>query len=336
MRQNQIVIYFFLLAACSISLISRAQQATGKEGDSPYIAWVSQYPPVSGEKPKRSFGTRIADFILGRKSSMELVRPVAVTAFDSASFYILDQENGVIFHVKDKVGEITHFRNKQYKVFPSMVGMTRLGDNKILFTDSYHNRIFKFTAEKKSLELLTDSAFDRPTGITWVPSDKRIWVVETNAHRVSILDEQGNLIRRFGKRGTGAGEFNYPTSVWVDGEGKAYIVDAMNFRIQIFSRDGEFISQFGKPGDVSGTFARPKGIATDSYGNIYVTDALFSAVQIFNREGQLLYAFGSRGHGNGEFWMPSGIYIDSKDRIYIADSYNSRIQVFQLMNGGKK
>lgn len=313
-----------------------AQDPFKKPDDSPYIAWVSQYPsPVSG-KPAHNFGSRIADFFLGKKNSQELARPVSLFVKDSNTCYVLDQENGAIFHLTQKEGESSRFKNKQYKVFPSMVGITAFKDNSLLFTDSYYNKIFLYKPDKKTLTLLTDSVFNRPTGIFWVPSDHRIWVVETSGHRVTVLDEQGKVVQRFGKRGTAPGEFNYPTSVWVDKKGMVYIVDAMNFRVQIFTSSGEFVTQFGKPGDGSGDFARPKGIATDSYGNIYIADALYSAVQIFNMQGQLLYTFGTRGHGNGEFWMPSGIYIDDRNYIYVADSYNSRIQVFQLMNGGKE
>ena len=334
MKGSRYFIFILILTTLGFAATFAQGPAPADDGK-PYITCVSQYPPASGEKPKKSFGTRVADFILGRKNAFELSRPVAVLSRDSLSFYVIDQENGVIFHVEDKVGEITHFRNKQYKIFPSLVGMTAYKENKILFTDTYYNKIFLFEPGKKSLTLLTDSLFDRPAGIVWLPAEKQIWVVETNAHRVAVLDENGNLVKRFGKRGLGPGEFNYPTSVCTDKDGRVYIVDAMNFRVQIFSSSGDFISQFGKPGDGSGSFARPKGIATDSYGNIYVADALFCAVQVFNREGQLLYVFGIKGQGKGEFWMPSGLFIDEKDRIFVADSYNSRIQVFQLMNGGK-
>jgi DNA-binding beta-propeller fold protein YncE len=336
MQGKRLILTLIFFVATTSSFYTYAQDPVKKTDDAPYIAWVSQYPSGVSEKSTRKLGTRIADFFLGRKNSMELARPVGLIVKDSTTFYVLDQENGVIFHVNNKLGDVSRFKNKQYKIFPSMVGITPFKDNSILFTDSYYNKIFLYKPDKKSLTLFTDSVFNRPTGIFWVPSDHRIWVVETNGHRVTVLDEQGNVVKQFGKRGTAPGEFNYPTSVWVDKKGMVYIVDAMNFRVQIFTSSGEFITQFGKPGDGSGDFARPKGIATDSYGNIYIADALYSAVQIFNIRGQLLYTFGTRGHGNGEFWMPSGIYIDNRNYIYVADSYNSRIQVFQLMNGGKQ
>ncbi len=336
MHLKRILLISLLFATILPGVPARAQDIVKHTASAPYIEWIGQYPATTGVKPKRSLGTRIADFILGRKNSLELTRPVALVVKDSVTSFILDQENGVIFKVKDKVGEITQFKSRQYKTFPSLVGISRFRENSILFTDSYHNKIFVVNPEKKSLSLLSDSTFGRPTGIVWVPSERLIWLVETNAHRITVLDEKGRLVKRFGKRGNAPGEFNYPAALWIDKQGLVYVVDAMNFRVQIFSPEGEFISQFGKAGDGSGDFARPKGIATDSYGNIYIADAIFSAVQIFNRQGRLLYAFGTRGQGKGEFWMPSGIFIDNRDRIYVADSYNSRIQVFQLMNGGDK
>jgi DNA-binding beta-propeller fold protein YncE len=333
--KRRIVIGFavFVVVTCC-SVLPHQVVMAGME--SPYISWVSKYPASTGDQDRRNFGTRIADFILGRKSSTDLVRPVAITMKDSLTSFILDQETGALFRLTEKRADLPRLKNKIYKKFPSLVGISSFENDNLLFTDSYYNKIFLCNPGKKELRLLTDSTFDRPTGIAYWPKGKQIWVVETNAHRVTILDEHGKVIRRIGKRGTAEGEFNYPTSVWIDTSGKAYIVDAMNFRVQIFSSEGEFLSMFGKPGDGSGDFARPKGIATDSYGNIYIVDALFSAVQIFNQKGELLYSFGSRGHGNGEFWLPTGIFIDARDRIYVTDSYNSRIQVFQLMNGGAK
>jgi DNA-binding beta-propeller fold protein YncE len=214
----------------------------------------------------------------------------------------------------------------------SLVGICYGPNSSILFTDSHARTIYSLTAEKKNLRILNDTLkLEQPTGIAYSMVNKEIWVVETKAHRIAVLNEKGELLRRLGKRGNGPGEFNYPTHIWIDKKGLIYITDAMNFRIQVLNAGGEVVSIFGEAGDASGYLASPKGIATDSFGNIYVVDALFHVVQVFDIKGKLLYKFGNQGHGNGEFWMPSGIYIDNQDNIYVADSYNSRVQVFQLI-----
>jgi len=334
--KNILVFVFF---AGTIPAGISQDTAFGKKTPDPataYISWVKQYPSSLKDKQNRRFTERVVDFVFGKKNNLELDRPVAMMALNPEKFWVLDQENGVIFKVQNEVGEITQFHNKQYKSFISLVGICRLPGNKMLFTDSYWNKIFMFSPDKKELKVLNDTlSFDRPTGIAYSALNREIWVVETNAHRITVLDESGNLKKRIGNRGTGPGEFNFPTSICIDRTGKVFVVDALNFRIQEFSKDGDFISYFGKQGDVAGSFARPKGIATDSYGNIYIADALFNAVQIFDQSGRLLYTFGTQGRSEGEFWMPSGIYIDEKDYIYVADSYNSRVQIFQLKNEGQ-
>lgn len=294
------------------------------------ITWVTQFPFSAGDTITRK-KQKFIDLIFGKKQTIQLERPVNVIADSLEHYWILDQENGYIFQVKDGVGEIPHIKSKLFKVLPSIVGCCFFPDSRILLTDSYLNKILLFSPGKKEISNLNDSLLlKQPTGIAFSEVTREIWVVETAQHSISVLNEKGVLKRRIGSRGTTPGKFNFPTSLWIDHLGNAYIVDALNFRIQVFDKSDSLISCFGKNGDGGGNFARPKGIATDSFGNIYVVDALFNAVQIFDLSGKFLYTFGSQGHGKGEFWMPSGIYIDEKNYIYVADCYNSRVQVFHL------
>ncbi len=307
-----------------------AQQAGGRQAskESPVITWEGQYPPLDGKNRKRQ-KTGFTDIVFGRSDASRMSKPIALVASSPDTMWVLDQGNGVIYRVRKKGGDITHFKNKEYRNFTSLVAACMLPDDQILFTESALNKIFLFTPGKKSLALFGDSvSFERPTGIARSPVSGEIWVVETNAHRIAVLDAEGRLIRRIGQRGSGNGEFNFPTSIWIDHEGVIYVVDAMNFRVQMFSPDGTFARTFGQIGDATGYFARPKGIATDSKGNIYVADALFNTVQIFDGQGRFLYNFGDQGQGQGQFWMPAGVFIDNHDNIYVADMYNSRVQVF--------
>lgn len=306
------------------------------------IRWVSLYPATkekksSGKKERKTRRNEnwFTDLIFGKKPD-NLVKPMSVVAFSPDTFWVADQGNGSILQVFNQVGEITQFENKGIERIPSIVGSCFIPGHKILFTDSKLNKIFQFTPGSGEMQILNDSLLlEQPTGIAYSVVNNQIWVVETSAHRIAILNKQGELIKRLGGRGNAPGKFNFPTYLWIDHSGLVYVVDAMNFRVQIFDKDGEFISTFGEIGDASGYFSRPKGIATDSFGHIYVSDALFHVVQVFDRTGQLLYTFGSQGQEKEQFWMPTGIYIDEENFIYIADSYNSRVQVFQLTSGDR-
>jgi hypothetical protein len=328
-----------IILTATLSFAVYAQDIkTAQEGPadkSSFIEWIAQYPAVPGEAAEKKFGERFVDFLTGKGERMVLSKPVAVLAMNPDNFWILDQGNGQLFRVQNGVGEITHFKKNDFRNFPSLVEIISLPGDSLLFTDSYMNKIFVSIPGEKETKSLNDSlVLDQPTGIAYSPVTDEIWVVETKAHRISILDRQGRLLKQVGGRGEEPGKFNYPTSIWIDRTGRAFVIDALNFRIQVFSGNGDLITAFGKIGDATGSFARPRGIATDSHGNIYISDALFNAVQIFDISGNFLYTFGRQGHEKGEFWMPAGIYIDSRDNIYVADSYNSRIQVFHLTKEG--
>jgi len=304
-----------------------AQDTTIVSNEITHVRWVSQFPPSKNKNKPPRITKRIANIIFG-KNPIVISKPLNVLAKNPETFWILDQGNGKIIQIHQNSAEIPRFLNKELKGYTSLVGICSMINNKILFTDSHLHNIYLIDLIKKKILPLNDSlSLKQPTGIAYSKVNDEIWVVETGAHRISVLNRKGEIKKRIGNRGNGHGEFNFPTFIWIDKLGNVYVVDSMNFRIQIFNKKGEFISAFGEIGDATGYFARPKGIATDSFGNIYIADALFHVVQIFDKSGNFLYKFGEQGRGKGQFWMPTGIFIDDKNYIYVADSYNSRIQI---------
>lgn len=291
------------------------------------VNWLGQFPEDEADR-KKSFGNRVSEVVFGKKPN-DLVKPFSVHARDEDHFLVIDQGSGGIIAIEEgKIGKPKGMR-KLTQSFPSLVGLTGLPGGDMLFTDSRLNQVFLVSDEKLSF-FSEGYSFNQPTGIAFSDKTNEIWVVETGAHKIVVLDLEGHLLRTVGSRGSCEGCFNFPTFIWIDDSGKIYLVDSMNFRIQVLNSQGDFLYAFGQNGDATGSMARPKGVATDSRGNIYVVDALFHVVQIFDSEGNFLYSFGKQGQGGGEFWMPAGIHIDKEDRIYVADSYNARIQVFQL------
>jgi len=315
---------------CILSYISFDVNAQ-ETNDNPSVHWISQFP--SKDKKPEKFSKKIGKIIFG-KEEIKLTKPFNIIAQSPELYWIADQGNGTIFQIKNNSFETPKSILKQLKGFHSLVGICKADDGSIYFTDSHLSKVYKIDFNKKKLLAINDKLnLKQPTGIAYAQKNKELWVVETALHRISILNEQGEIIKTIGKRGHKAGEFNFPTFIWIDQKGYVYIVDSMNFRIQIFNEQGAFVSTFGQIGDASGYLARPKGIATDTYGNIYIPDALFHVVQVFDQKGNFLYQFGKQGQGEGEFWMPTGIYIDENNYIYVADTYNSRIQIFQLVTG---
>ena len=293
------------------------------------IEWIGQIPSPEKHK-KQGLLNRLGNFILGPDPQL-IIKPVGMVAGDNESYWILSQGNGLIVRILEGKQELPAVIRKRDLYFPSLAGICRKGTSGYLFTDSEMELIWEISADGSNLSVIGNELdLNRPTGIAYNEASDCIWVINTGTHNIYVLSGEGKLLRTVGTRGTGDGEFNYPTHIWIDLSGNVYIVDSMNFRVQIFNQDGDFISSFGRIGDSTGFFARPKGIATDSRGNIYIADALFHAVQVFDTNGNLLHYFGSQGHDRGQFWMPAGLFIDDDDNIYVTDSYNTRIQIFRL------
>ena len=132
-----------------------------------------------------------------------------------------------------------------------------------------------------------------------------------------------------GRKGTGNGQFRYPTSVATDAAGNVYVVDERNYRIQKFSADGAFITKWGSEGSGNGQFKEPnEGIATDPVGDVYVTDTDNHRIQKFSADGAFITKWGRKGSGKGQFLYPDGIATDVEGNVYVADFGNDRIQKF--------
>ncbi len=332
-RSDHSLFTIILIIFC-LSILARSEPSGELFQHNYKIAWIAEYSSNETFTTNENLISRFFNFITG-EDVFHLQRPMSVIASRSGQITVLDQEARSIVCIDPLNKKMDLISATSATPFPSLLALCLNNNNEIYLTDSHDNQIYFLTSPDEDPVILNKSLqLRRPTGIAYHQQNKEIWVVETAAHRISIIDQLGNHIRYIGKRGLKEGEFNFPSFIWIDRMGTAYVIDTMNFRIQILDGEGNTISVFGEAGDGSGYFARPKGIATDSEGNIYIVDALFHAVQIFDINGNFLFSFGKQGQGKSEFWMPSGIYIDEMDKIYIADSYNSRIQIFQLLKKG--
>jgi DNA-binding beta-propeller fold protein YncE len=336
---------WFTVMACALALVGCASTPSVPVPELPPLTWPDEVDvpariafvkvfSTAGEfGVSRGFFQRMADFIFGPNDT-RLVRPMAVVVQDGV-VYVADPGARGVHRFDAKAGRHELIFAKGEQGLPSPVGLAVGNAGEIYVADSELARIFVIRPGADSAEELTLPAMVQPTGLAVDSATGRLIVVDTAAHHVNLFNPDGTLHQRFGVRGSGAGEFNFPTLVWRDTNGLMYVTDSLNFRVQVFDAEGGFIRQFGKLGDSSGDNMRQKGVATDRHGHVYIVDALFNAIQVFDQTGQLLMSFGNLGSDRGEFWLPSGIYIGSDDLIYVADSQNKRVQVFRYVGDDK-
>lgn len=210
----------------------------------------------------------------------------------------------------------------------SPVGLAVCGGN-LLASDSERGEIIRFSPDLRTSETVAGD-LSRPTGMACV--DGRLFVLETGEHRIVEIRD-GHVVARIGRRGTGDGEFNFPTLL-AHGGGELFVGDAMNFRIQRFTPEGEHLGSFGELGDTPGSMPRIKGLAVDGSGAVWVTDAHLDRVAVYDRAGRFLLDVGRPGQREGEFSFPAGIAIGADGSVAVVDSFNARVQILRVSSAG--
>jgi sugar lactone lactonase YvrE len=140
------------------------------------------------------------------------------------------------------------------------------------------HQVFKFSPDGKLL-----LAVGRAGGATgadqccWQPNDVitnekgEIFIAEGHGQnpndRIVVFSPDGKtIVRQFGKRGSGPGEFNQPHALALDAQGRLFVGDRANNRVQILDQSGKFIAEWAQ-------FSRPSGLFIDRNGMLYSADS---------------------------------------------------------------
>ena len=268
----------------------------------------------------------IASFLLGKRKE-EKIKPSSICRIKPGVLCVTDTINGwiVILNnegiIQKKIGSIKGSKIQS----PVSACADDLGN--LYISDSTNRRVLKFDKNFRFANMFITEPDIRITGIVFISG--KFFCVDTRNHQIICYNRRGTRNFTFGRRGSGPGEFNFPTHITADND-YIYITDSMNFRVQILNHQGNFIRCFGSAGRGGGNFSKPKGLAVNREKQIFVADAMFDNIQIFGFKGEFLYYFGGPGHGTMGFWMPLDIMIDRDNLIWVADTYNNRIQVFKI------
>lgn len=282
---------------------------------------------------RKNFLRQLGELISGSRQ-VRLVRPMAVLRTLDGIVYVADPGARGVHRFDPQSGNYRLIQAQNERPLPSPVALAARADGTVYVSDSRLAAIYVISpGSREAYPLALDIQLSRPSGLVFDDEGGQLYVVDTRNHEIKVFSTDGSALGRFGHRGSGDGEFNYPTMIWINDAGQLLVADSMNFRVQLFDRSGQFLSQFGEAGSSAGYFAQPKGIATTSNGDVYVVDSVLHAVQVFDPSGEFLFKLGLRGEAAGEFWLPVGIFIDADDTIYVADSYNGRLQIFRYLGG---
>ena len=211
---------------------------------------------------------------------------------------------------------IRGINNPRYMVFNSSEELIVIdcgGD--VLVSDKNGEQIRSISKSKHGFGYISGVAVDK---------NDNIYVCDRSKHCVYKFNKRGDLLKRFGTKGSGPKELNFPRGIAVAGD-QVFVCDQRNYRVQVLTTELEPVKQIGSFGTGNGHFNLPEDVAVDSQ-MMYVSDCNNHRVQVLTMDGRFIRSIGKKGNGQGNLSDPRGVCVTGF--VYVAEYVNKRVSVF--------
>ena len=208
--------------------------------------------------------------------------PGGITFYNNGNIFVADNNNHRIQTFSGEGEYVGSFGGKgsldSQLSYPC--GLSVDSDGNIIVADKGNKLIKIFSPDGKFLMRIGgQDSFNHP--VHCVQCDRYLIVSDNGEHCIKVFDRNGNFQYKFGKKGEGDGEFNYPVCLSVNKSGHLMVCDRANNRVQVFELNGKFVGKFGTKGNNLGEFKEPTSVAVFSNGRVVVTDSSNHRIQIF-------------------------------------------------------
>lgn len=159
---------------------------------------------------------------------------------------------------------------------------------------------------------------------------ERLYIADTEANRVIVLDQTGKIVLSWGMKGNKPGQFKRPAGIAVDEQGRIFVSDTDNNRIQVFDQEGKWLRGYGTKGDGPREFDGPRGLAV-AHGIVYIADTENSRIQVLTSDGIFLrqITVTPKNKGADEMKAPVGVAVDAQNRLYVLDATAANVRIFE-------
>ncbi len=294
--------------------------------------------PNFREPAARSGWQRFGRWVVGLDERgtppLVLQRPAAITGDDAGRLFVSDTSRRAVFVFDEPAGTLSVWEQADARNgFVAPNGLAVDG-TRLYVADAELGAVYVLGPDGTPQASLGRGLLQRPTGLAFDAARGRLYVADTGAHDLKVFDRDGRHLQTLGRRGSGDGEFNFPTPLAL-AAGQLYVTDTMNGRVQVLdAASGAFRRRIGARGLYVGNLVRPKGVAVDGEGHVYVVESYHDSLLVFSGEGAVLLPVGGTGTATGRFYLPAGVWVDAKQRVHVADMFNGRVVLFQFLGGG--
>ena len=167
-----------------------------------------------------------------------------------------------------------------------------------------------------------DNELENPKSLAIDGSSGKVYVTDSDKHCICVFSQDGELIHKFGSKGSNCGEFNSPLDLCMSVDSHLYVTDSQNHRIQVFTLNGEYVREFS-----TGPQSNPFGVLVLADDTV-VTFTQEKQISAYNVDGEAIHTFGQRGKGEGCFKDARVLLVDHSGDLLISEWKNKRVQIF--------
>lgn len=184
---------------------------------------------------------------------------------------------------------------------------------------------------KKVLTIDSYAAHDRfnnPLGLYYDKKRNRLFVADTNNHRVVVFTREGLPITQLGVRK----ELEFPEKVAVSSKGKIYVLEQTTHLVKTYDANFEFrgildvasIANAQKkeeqnPQKDETVTLIPKSITLDSKDNLFVLSKK-EEIYVFQKDDSFLFSFGGKGQEHSSFVRAADFAVSENGTMYVLDA----------------
>lgn len=176
------------------------------------------------------------------------------------------------------------------------------------------NCVKLYTADGQLTQSLGRGEFDYPFSVA-VTSKSRYVVSDPAINKVTVINTDGSLHRRFGTRS------KFCFYLTVNRRDEIILSDWYSHCVKVFSPNGQLLRKVGCRGTDNGQLLIPLGVVTDMRGNILVLDCKCSRLSMFAPDGRFVKQLISKDDGV-EFVR--ALALSKEGRLVITTGDNKR------------
>lgn len=206
----------------------------------------------------------------------EMKAPCAVTSAADGKLYVLDAADAKL-RIFSREGELLHAAGGK-PGFKSAFGLALLSSGELIVSDPEAHCLHLLGTQGEPRGVF-DKGYKSPSGMTTL--NEQLYVLDHGLPAVFRLSNDGQVLGKFGKRGTGKGDFSIPKGIAVNELGLIFVAEALSHRVQVFDSEGRWLTTFGKKGNAEGEFSNPESLSCRSGGWVYVLDRGNHRLQVF-------------------------------------------------------